>query len=45
MGSDRVSSLKKLKNPHDGFTKRDSAIEIALRSNKPKALALVKWLS
>ena len=45
MGSDRVSSLKKLKNPPDAFTKRDSAIEIVLRSNKPKAHALVKWLS
>ena len=33
------------KNPHDTFINLDSAIEIAVRSKKPKAVALVKWLT
>ena len=32
-------------NPHDAFVNLDGALEIAVRSNKPKAVALVKWLS
>ena len=32
------------KNPHDAFVNLDSALEIAVRSRKPKAVALVKWL-
>ena len=31
------------KNPHDAFVNLDG--EIAVRSNKPKAVVLVKWLS
>ena len=33
------------KNCHDIFINLDSAIEIAVRSKKPKAVALVKWLT
>ena len=33
------------KNPHDAFVNLDSALEITVRSNKPKAVALVKWLA
>ena len=32
------------KNPHDAFVNLDSALEIAVRSRKPKVVALVKWL-
>ena len=32
-------------NPHDAFVNLDGALEIGVRSNKPKAVALVKWLS
>ena len=32
------------KNPHDAFVNLDSALEIAVRSRKLKAVALVKWL-
>ena len=32
-------------NPHDAFVNLDGALEIAVRCNKPKAVALVKWLS
>ena len=32
-------------NRHDAFFNLDGALEIAVRSNKPKAVALVKWLS
>ena len=32
-------------NPHDAFVNLDGALEIAVRSNKPKTVALVKWLS
>ena len=31
-------------NPHDAFVNLDGALEIVVRSNKPKAVALVKWL-
>ena len=37
--------LGQTKNPHDIFINLDSAIEIAVRSKKPKAVALVKWLT
>ena len=36
--------LGKHKNPHDAFVNLDSALEIAVRSRKPKVVALVKWL-
>ena len=32
-------------NPHDAFVNLDGALEIAVRSNKSKAVALVKWIS
>ena len=38
-------SLGRSKNPHDTFAKLDDAIEIAVQSKKPKADALVKWLT
>ena len=38
-------SLGQTKNSHDIFINLDSAIEIAVRSKKPKAVALVKWLT
>ena len=37
-------SLGKRKNPHNAFVNLESALEIAVRSRKPKAVALVKWL-
>ena len=37
--------LGQRKNPHDTFVNLDGALEIAVRSRKPKAVALVKWLS
>ena len=33
------------KNPHDAFVNLDGALEIAVRSRKPKAVALVNWLA
>ena len=33
------------KNPLDAFVNLDSALEIAVRCRKPKAVALVKWLT
>ena len=38
-------SLRKTKNPHDIFINLDGSIEMAVRSKKPKAVALVKWLN
>ena len=32
-------------NPHDAFVNVDSALEMVVRSRKPKAVALVKWLT
>ena len=37
--------LGQTKNSHDIFINLDSAIEIAVRSKKPRAVALVKWLT
>ena len=45
MGGVQNPSLGKRKNPHDAFVNLDSALKIAVRSRKPKAVALVKWLS
>ena len=39
------NTLGRVKNPHDIFINLDSAIEIAVRSKKPRAVALVKWLT
>ena len=40
-----TNALGRTKNPHDIFINLDSAIEIAVRSKKPKAVALVKRLT
>ena len=40
-----TDSLRRTKNPLDIFINLDSAIEIAVRSKKPRAFALVKWLT
>ena len=45
MGGVQNPSLGKRKNPHDAFVNLDSALEIAVRSRKPKAVVLVKWLA
>ena len=42
---DLSSSLGRTKNPHDIFINLDGSIEIAVRSKKPNAVALVKWLT
>ena len=41
----RAPSLRKTKNPHDIFINLDGSIEMAVRSKKPKAVALVKWIT
>ena len=41
----QVSPLGRTKSPHDIFINLDGSVEIALRSKKPKAVAVVKWLS
>ena len=38
-------SLGKIKNPHDIFISLDGSVKMAVRSKKPKAVALVKWLT
>ena len=38
-------SLGRTKNPPDIFINLNGSIEIAVRSKKPKAVALVKWLT
>ena len=40
-----TDTLGRAKNPHDIFINLDGSIEIAVRSKKPKAVALVKWLT
>ena len=40
-----TDTLGRAKNPHDIFINLDSAIEIAVCSKKPTAVALVKWLT
>ena len=40
-----MGEVGKRKNPHDAFVNLDGALEIAVRSRKPKAVALVKWLA
>ena len=44
-GAVRYDTLGRTKNPHDIFINLDDSIEMAVRSKKPKAVALVKWLS
>ena len=41
----QTSPLGRTKNPHDVFINLDGSIEMAVQSKKPKAAALVKWLS
>ena len=38
-------SFGRTKSPHDIFINLNGSIEIAVRSKKPKAVALVKWLT
>ena len=38
-------SLGRTKKPHDIFINLDGSIEMVVRSKRPKAVALVKWLS
>ena len=45
MGGVQNPSLGKRNNPHDAFVNIDSALEMVVRSRKPKAVALVKWLT
>ena len=44
-GVGHTDTLGRAKNSHDIFINLDSAIEIAVRSKKPWAVALVKWLT
>ena len=44
-GVGTTDSLGRIKNSHDIFINLDSAIEIVVRSKKPKAVVLVKWLT
>ena len=44
-GGGLALTLERTKNPHDIFINLDGSIEMAVRSKKPKAVALVKWLS
>ena len=40
-----TETFGRAKNYHDTFINLDSAIEIAVHSKKPRAVALVKWLT
>ena len=40
-----TNTLGRAKNPHYIFINMNSAIQMAVRSKKPKAVALVKWLT
>ena len=44
MGQEQFLPLGKRKNSHDAFVNLDSALETAVRSRNPRAIALVKWL-
>ena len=44
-GVSATDTLWRAKNPHDIFINLDGAIEIAVRSKKPRAVALIKWLT
>ena len=44
MGQEQFLPLGKRKNSHDAFVNLDSALETAVRSRNPRAVALVKWL-
>ena len=42
---DRTPSLRKTNNPHEVFINLNGSLEMAVRSKKPKAVALIKWLT
>ena len=42
---DSESTLLQSQNDHDAFVDLESALEIVVRSRKPKAVKLVKWLT
>ena len=44
-GEYTILSLGKSKNSHDAFVDLEAALEIVVRSKKPKAIELVKWLT
>ena len=44
-GGRLTPSLGRTKIPHDIIINLDGSIEMAVRSNRPKAVALVKWLT
>ena len=44
-GGGQAPTLGRTKNPHDIFINLDGSTETAARSKKPKAIALVKWLT
>ena len=44
-GWGQTAPLGRTKNPHDIFINLDGSIEMAVRSKKPKAISLIKWLS
>ena len=45
MGQGQPLPLGKRKNSHDAFANLGGALEMVVRSRKPKAVALVKWLT
>ena len=45
MGGGETPYFGRSENPHNMFTTLNGAIEIAVRSKKPNAVALVKWLA
>ena len=44
-GEHTILSLGKSKNSHDAFVDLEAALEIVVRSRKPKAVELTKWLT
>ena len=44
-GVDSKSTLLQSQNDHDAFVDLEGALEIVVRSRKPKAVELVKWLT
>ena len=45
MGISRTPTLGRAENAHDIFINLDGAIQVAVQSKKPTAVALVKWLT
>ena len=44
-GENLTTPLGRTKIPHDIFINLDGSIEMTVRSKKPKAIALVKWIT